>query len=98
MARPEATPLQSYEEKLVFRHERFCFIQRDSLLLLVGQVRHVDGDGGAVSEFDWGVRRAAGADAIDPVLHVVLIWGLALHGLARRTIRFFGPVLDGLFE
>src|SRR2546427_6551276 len=77
---------------LELRRVRFCFLEGDSLLFLVREVRHVDGDGRAVPNFDRSVRGATGADAVDPVLHVVLVWGLALHRFAGGTVGFFRPV------
>src|SRR4029077_9651689 len=85
-------------KRLVLRRNRFRVLERDALLLLVRKIRHVDRDRRAVPNFGGGVRSATRANAIDPVLHVILIRRLALHRLAGRTVGFFRPILNGLFQ
>src|SRR6266576_706196 len=85
-------------KRLVLRRNRFRFLERDALLLLVRKIRHVDRDRRAVPNFRCGVRSATRANAIDPVLHVILIWRLALHRLAGGAVGFFRPILNGLFQ
>ena len=42
--------------------------------LPVGQVGHVAGDCRAVTDFNGRVRSLVGADAVDPVGHVIFAW------------------------
>src|SRR5208337_5054110 len=78
--------------------DRLRLLQRDPLFVLVGQVRHVHGDRRPVANLRRRVGNAAAADAIDPVGHVILVFGLAALGLAAGTVRLLGPILQRLFE
>ena len=66
------------------------FFPGDTAFFAEGEIGHVGGYSGQIACFYGRVGLlVAGADAVDPVLHMADGFGLALEGFSARTVGFF---------
>src|SRR5581483_8408106 len=63
--------------RLILLLHRLRLIPRDAPLVAIREIRHMSGDGREISDLNRRIRLLARTNAVDPVLHVVLIGSLA---------------------
>src|SRR5690349_751260 len=74
---------------LILLLHRLRLIPRDASLISISKIGHVSGHSRQISDLHRSVRLLARADAVDPVLHVVLIGSLASERGSIFTVHFF---------
>src|SRR6185312_562867 len=83
------------DSSLILLLHRLRLIPRHASLVAICKIRHVTGDCREIADLHRRIRLLARADAVDPVLHVVLIGSLASKRGSLFAVYLFGIVARG---